>query len=78
MKRPKNMFIAMSVKDIAAECANTLKKLRYKKAMNITQSEDEDRELNSDEEDRNNNNQVTSLTVIFQLVANINQLSPKG
>lgn len=36
---------------IASECANTLKKSRQKKAMNITQSEDENRESNSYEED---------------------------
>lgn len=41
---------------IATECANTIKKSREKKLMTITWRKDEDKESNSDEEDRTDDN----------------------
>ncbi|KAL2517285.1 Integrase catalytic domain-containing protein [Abeliophyllum distichum] len=48
---------------IASECANTLKKSHTKKAMNITWSEDDEKDSDEDEDDRATVDQVTSLTV---------------
>ncbi|KAL2461743.1 Uncharacterized protein Adt_45163 [Abeliophyllum distichum] len=50
---------------IASECTNTLKKYHTKKAMNITWSEDDEKDSDEDEDedDRTTVDQVTSLTV---------------
>lgn len=63
---------------MVTECANTSKNSMGKKAMNITWNEDEDKESNPNEENRTDDNHVTSLTTNLQSIANTNQLSSIG